>query len=292
MPHQIRTVDLLSAPASGRSSTSRSSRKRVRVALMTRAHRPAIAPVVRSPQRPTAPDRLAQGSRPRSVKSWCCRRLAAAMINRRSLRSAAARRHESRPEIRVDARAAVCPKRSPSPLLISSPQHPTDDPHEAVRMPRYRSALRSGTTLIRLLIRPTGGPGRCRRPQRTGHTTRHAEAARSGPSHAALTGTEPGGPPPGSTATTLTDLSSHGAGLIDTGAGRCGEGILPVGYDSSAEVARGRRFHGSGRGSWVRRDGRGGVQPGTASARSRSRPSMARPAQGAWAGRCSTTRRA
>jgi hypothetical protein len=36
--------------------------------------------------------------------------------------------------------------------------------------------------------------------------------------------------------------------LIDTGAGQCGEGILPVGYDSSAEVARRAPVHGSGRG--------------------------------------------
>ena len=35
----------------------------------------------------------------------------------------------------------------------------------------------------RLLIRPTGGPGRCRRPRRTGQTQGHAEAARSVASH-------------------------------------------------------------------------------------------------------------
>ena len=118
----------------------------MRVALMTRAHRPAIAPVVCSPQRPTAPTVLPRAQGPRSVKSWRCRRLAAAMINQRSLRSSAARRHGPNP-IRVDARAAVCPKRSSSPLLISSPQHPTDDPHGAVRCPLPISP-RSRTTLI------------------------------------------------------------------------------------------------------------------------------------------------
>src|SRR3954454_24405592 len=34
-----------------------------------------------------------------------------------------------------------------------------------------------------LLIRPTGGPGRCRRPRRTSPHTGHAEAARSWMSH-------------------------------------------------------------------------------------------------------------
>src|SRR3954454_15805080 len=34
-----------------------------------------------------------------------------------------------------------------------------------------------------LLISPTGGPGRCRRPQRTSPHTGHAEAARSWASH-------------------------------------------------------------------------------------------------------------
>jgi hypothetical protein len=37
---------------------------------------------------------------------------------------------------------------------------------------------------------------------------------------------------------TSPDLSSPGAGLVDTGARRCGGGILRPGYDSSAEVAR------------------------------------------------------
>jgi amino acid transporter len=38
----------------------------------------------------------------------------------------------------------------------------------------------------------------------------------------------------------------------NTGAGRCDGAILPVGCDSSAEVARvGAGFHGFGRGSWV-----------------------------------------
>ena len=67
------------------------------------------------------------------------------------------------------------------------------------------------------------------------------------------------------------DLSSHDAGLISTGAGRCGEGILPVGYDSSAEVARGAGstgpvgFLGSpGRAGWCSaRDGER-AQPGQA----------------------------
>ena len=171
---------------------------------MTRAHRPAIAPVVCSPQRPTAPTVLPRAQGPRSVKSWRCRRLAAAMINQRSLRSSAARRHGPNP-IRVDARAAVCPKRSSSPLLISSPQHPTDDPHGAVRCPLPISP-RSRTTLIRLLIKPTGGPGRCRRPRRTSRRQGHAEAARSCRESRRVTGTEPGGSPTRSTATTLTDL--------------------------------------------------------------------------------------
>src|SRR3954449_716930 len=62
MPHQIRTVNFLPPrPLRGALDSPRAG-KGVRVALMTRAHRPAIAPVVRSPQRPTAPDRLAQDS--------------------------------------------------------------------------------------------------------------------------------------------------------------------------------------------------------------------------------------
>jgi len=100
------------------------------------------------------------------VKSWCCRRLAAAMINRRSLLSGAARRHEPHRLVRARAWAAVCPKRSPSPLLISSPLLPPNGHHDVVNA--FGRSLSTGTTLIRLLIRPTGGPGRCRRPRRTG----------------------------------------------------------------------------------------------------------------------------
>src|SRR4051812_6251999 len=59
----------------------------------------------------------------------------------------------------------------------------------------------------RLLIRPTGGPGRCRHPG--GHVKRRAR--RSGQMRCEsrrVTGTEPAGPPPRSTATTLTDAVS------------------------------------------------------------------------------------
>jgi hypothetical protein len=99
------------------------------------------------------------------------------MINQRSLRSSAARRHGPNP-IRVDARAAVCPKRSSSPLLISSPQHPTDDPHGAVRCPLPISP-RSRTTLIRLLIKPTGWARPVPAAAMDKSKRRHAEAARS-----------------------------------------------------------------------------------------------------------------
>ena len=90
------------------------------------------------------------------------------------------------PAIRVDARAAVCPKRSPSPLLISSPAAPDRRPSRGRSHARCRSALRPRTTLIRLLIRPTGGPGRCRRPRRTGRrqgTPKRPDLARVTPGH-------------------------------------------------------------------------------------------------------------
>ena len=66
----------------------------------------------------------------------------------------------------------------------------------------------------RLLIRPTGGPGRCRRPD--GQV--NDKARRSGQicsESRRVTGTEPGGPPPRSTATTLTDLEPGHVLLTD-----------------------------------------------------------------------------
>lgn len=65
---------------------------------------------------------------------------------------------------------------------------------------------RAGTALSRLLIRPTWWPGRCRQSQWTSHSQRHATRQIVFESHR-ITGTEPGGPPPRSTATTLTDHS-------------------------------------------------------------------------------------
>ena len=57
----------------------------------------------------------------------------------------------------------------------------------------------------RLLIRTTGGPGRCRQTGADMSTEGHAETAGSLQGHTAVAGTEPGALPSRSTATTLTD---------------------------------------------------------------------------------------
>jgi hypothetical protein len=67
MPHHSRIPASPLRPSGGH-QRYRSSQKRMRVALMTRTQRPAIAPVVRNPQRPTAPTVLLRAQRPRSAK--------------------------------------------------------------------------------------------------------------------------------------------------------------------------------------------------------------------------------
>ena len=53
-------------------------------------------------------------------------------------------------------------------------------------------------------------------------TTGHAEAARSDPSHVTVAATKPGGPPPGSTATTLTDQPAEDRSTPDPAVDRLG----------------------------------------------------------------------
>ena len=73
----------------------------------------------------------------------------------------------------------------------------------------------------RLVIRPSGGPGRCRRTQRT----RQRQGTPSGqmsPEPRRARQHQPGGPPPGSTATTLTDQAAEDRSTPDPAVDRLG----------------------------------------------------------------------
>ena len=180
MPHQIRIRRLLPRPSGRRRSVNVVEPERVRAALMTRAQWPAIAPVVRSPQRPTPPDGLAQGS---SAPLWKVVALSAARGCDDQARTPSARGGAPTPTttgVMPAPPGAICPKRSPSRLLISSPGTRRGDLRGEARSPRTGSAVARAPHSLVLAARAHRDPqprrqrrahGRLRRPDRS--TRRH-----------------------------------------------------------------------------------------------------------------------
>ena len=245
MPHQIRTVYLPPRPLAGRSrqpSSRKGGARRPNDQGSSARHRTSRLAAPSDRQHPTV---FAQDSRAPLSE-------VVVLPAARGCDDQPAVIHD--PRRRADTNPTRDPCRRPGRRLSEEITVPASDQqshstrpttHEAVPRPQPIS-LRSGTTLIRLLIRPTGGPGRCRRPRRTSRTTRHAEAARSVTESHRVTGTEPGGPPPRSTATTLTDL------VLDVGGvhRRPGDRDRPVVGAAFGSHVRRRGEGVSGRGVW------------------------------------------